>query len=204
MGRAVRTLLVLLFLAAFAAAAWVTVRGAQARGHLEEAADRVGRLQLQVTRGETDAAEETVRAVRRDVARARDLTGDPVWTTFARFPWGGQNLRAVTEATRAVDTLADDGLPALVRAGEGLRTLREEQEQGRQSPASVQLVVDEVRVVETSTDRARRIVEAVDRDHLVPAVDDALDDLLESLGTAREVGAGLAVDAGVQEGAAGG
>jgi hypothetical protein len=187
----VRTLLLLAFLAVFAAVAWVAVRGAQARTHLEDAVDGVSRLESRMARFEIDAARQTVAGIQDDTQQAHDLTSDPVWDLLALFPWGGQNLRAVGTATSSVNALAHEGLPALVEAGQGVVTFRERLAAGSLDAAPIEQIAEQVAVFDESLDKTQADVESIDRSYLVPAVDHALDDLAASLDVTGSVGAQL-------------
>jgi hypothetical protein len=201
MARAVKTLLLLAFLLLFAAVAWVAVRGAQARNHIEDAADGVTRLEREMSRLEIGDARATVREIQRDTDRARELTSDPVWGLLAMFPWGGQNLEAVETATASVDELADEGLPALVEAGQGLATFRGQLAAGNLDAASLQQVADQVAVLDASLESTRADIEAIDRSYLVRAVSRSLDDLAEGLDATEAVQRQLGEQA--QQGAGG-
>ena len=191
MGRAIRTLFVLAFLAVFVAVAWVAVRGAQARGHLEEAADGVTLLQRQLRQSQVDQAHQTLDGIQSDTAQARELTSDRVWRVVAQFPWGGQNLEAVGTATAAVDDLANTGLPALVDAADGVVTFRDQLGKGQLDAAALRQVVDKVAVLDTSLKATRGELDGIDRSYLIPAVDRAVDELRSSLDVAEQVGDGL-------------
>ena len=202
MARALKTLLLLAFLAVFAAVAWVAVRGAQARTHLEDAADGVSVLQRQGARLEVNAARQTVAEIQDDTERAHELTSDPVWEVLAAFPWGGQNLAAVGTATASVDGLAHEGLPALVQAAQGVVTFREQLAAGNLDAAPIEQVAQQVAVLDASLESTRAEIGAIDRSYLVRAVSQALDELSGSLDATEAVQAQL--DAQLQPGGAGG
>lgn len=191
MGRAIRTLFVLAFLAVFVAVAWVAVRGAQARGHLEEAADGVTLLQRQLRQSEVAQAHQTLDGIQSDTAQARELTSDRVWRVVAQFPWGGQNLEAVGTATAAVDDLANTGLPALVDAADGVVAFRDQLGKGQLDAAALGQVADKIAVLDTSLKATRVELDGIDRSYLIPAVDHAIDELRSSLDVAAQVGDGL-------------
>lgn len=195
MARVIRTLLVLLFLALFAAIAWVAIRGAQARGHLEDAANHVSKLQQQMKTLDTAAASDTVDTIQANTSKAYELTSDPVWDTLAKFPWGGQNLAAVTTATGAIDGLAHEGLPALVDAGDNLVTFRTELKNGNLDAAPLKQLASNVETLDTSLKQTRQEINGVDRRYLVRAVDHALDELNHSLDVAGSVGEQLSTSA---------
>jgi hypothetical protein len=192
MARVIRTLFVLLFLALFAAIAWVAIRGAQARGHLEDAANHVSKLQQQMKTLDTAAASDTVDTIQTHTSKAHELTSDPVWDTLAKFPWGGQNLAAVTTATSAVDGLAHEGLPALVDAGDNVITFRAELKNGNLDATPLKQLATNVETLDSSLTETRREINSVDRRYLVRAVNQALGELNRSLDVAGSVGEPLA------------
>jgi hypothetical protein len=199
--RAVRTVIVLLFLALFASVAWVAVRGAQARTHLEDAADGVTILQRQMRQLEVDEARTTVENIQESTTSARELTSDPVWRFLGGFPWGGQNLAAVRQATESVDDLAHEGLPALLGAGQSIVTFREQLAAGNLDAAPLQQVADDVGTLDRSLEDTQADLRAIDRRYLVRAISEALDDLTESLDGASAVGSQL--DSQLLQGAGG-
>jgi HAMP domain-containing protein len=195
MARAIRTLFLLLFLAVFASIAWVAIRGAQARGHLEDAANHVSKLQQQMKTLDTAAASDTVDTIQTHTTKAHELTSDPVWDTLAKFPWGGQNLAAVSTATSAVDDLAQEGLPALVNAGDNLVTFRAELKNGNLDATPLKQLATDVETLDTSLKQTRQEINGVERRYLVRAVSQALDELNRSLDVAGSVGEQLSTSA---------
>lgn len=187
MARAIRTLFLLLFLVLFAAVAWVAIRGAQARGHLEDAADGVTLLQRQMRQLEVDQARATLGEIQDHTEEARDLTSDPVWNTMARFPWGGQNLAAVGTATESVDELANDGLPALVEAGAGVQAFQAKLAAGELDASPLQQMAANVAVLDRALERTRDDIDSIDRRYVVRAISSALDELSRSLDVAGAV-----------------
>jgi hypothetical protein len=111
-------LLGLLLLLAFAAAAWIGVRGWLAKDHLEKAAALVPRLEQQALDGRAGTAD--LRALQRETGAARELTGDPVWSAAQHLPWVGDDLAAVRAASRAVDTVATRVVPPLLTVADTL------------------------------------------------------------------------------------
>jgi len=99
-------------------ATWVGVRGWLAKGHLENAAALVPRLEQQAREGH--ASPEDLRTLQRETRKARDLTGDPVWGGATHLPWVGDDLSAVRAAARAVDTVATRAVPPLLRVADTL------------------------------------------------------------------------------------
>ncbi|HET8617223.1 MAG TPA: DUF4012 domain-containing protein [Actinomycetales bacterium] len=93
--------------------AWLGARGWLAKRHLENAAVLVPRLEQQAEKGQPDRA--ALASLQDETESARRLTSDPVWRVASHLPWVGDDLSAVGAAARAVDTVADDAVPPLVR-----------------------------------------------------------------------------------------
>jgi hypothetical protein len=123
----VRTLLRLFFLLVLVLVllvGWVGVRGWLAKDHLETSADLVQRLQVQVERGNTVAAQRTLRDLQAHTASAVRLTGDVVWRGAGHLPFIGDDLQAVHTVAVTGHTLSTQALPALTAAAADINTLR--------------------------------------------------------------------------------
>ncbi|QLQ36109.2 DUF4012 domain-containing protein [Micromonospora robiginosa] len=97
------------------AGGWVTLRGWQARSHLVNAAGLAKDLSAQVLAGDVDRAQRTLSALQQQATAARGATGDPVWWLGQRTPYAGDDLTAVRQISVAVDDLARQAFPTLLR-----------------------------------------------------------------------------------------
>ncbi len=88
------------------AVAWVGVRGALAKGHLERAVADVSTLRSQLSRGDTSGAQGTAARLEDEASAARSLTSDPIWATSEYVPFFGTNLRAVRQIAGIVDDVS--------------------------------------------------------------------------------------------------
>lgn len=102
------------------AVAWVGVRGALAKGHLERAVSDVTTLRSQLGAGDTEAAQSTAQQLEDEASAARSLTGDPVWGAAEYVPFFGTNLRAVREVSVVVDDVATGAVSPVARVIDGL------------------------------------------------------------------------------------
>ncbi|WP_206750140.1 DUF4012 domain-containing protein [Cryobacterium lyxosi] len=94
------------------ASAWVGVRGWQAKTELEAAIPLAATIKSQAIAGDTEAAKASVTEMASHAARARELTGDPVWRAAEFVPFVGVNLNAVrTLAAVADDVITDAAMP---------------------------------------------------------------------------------------------
>ncbi|WP_166805454.1 DUF4012 domain-containing protein [Cryobacterium sp. Hb1] len=94
------------------AISWIGVRGWQAKTELEAAIPLAATIKSQALAGDTEAAKASVTEMASHTARARELTGDPVWRAAEFVPFVGVNLAAVrTLAVVADDVITDAAVP---------------------------------------------------------------------------------------------
>ncbi|TFB60257.1 DUF4012 domain-containing protein [Cryobacterium sp. Hz7] len=86
------------------AGAWVGIRGLKAKAELEAAMPLASTIKTQVLAGDSAAVSASVKSMAKHTARARDLTGDPVWRAAEFVPVVGANLKVV----RNLADVADD------------------------------------------------------------------------------------------------
>lgn len=173
-------------------AAWVGVRAWQATSHLQDAADRLPVLQEQLVALDVDAARTTVGLLREDTSAAAALSGDPVTSAAAAFPFGGQNLAALQEGSTAGDALLRDGGPGLLAAAEAAKAFTGGLAEGDLDPGSLRDAADGLERLQAALERARAEVDAIDRRYLLDGVEAALAELEASLRLTDEVGSDLA------------
>lgn len=110
--------------AVVAMVAWVGVRGALARGHLEAARGELAALERQVLAGQAPAGARlraSVAHIRAQTRAARGLTSDPVWTLAGQVPAVGCPFAAAHALARAADDAAGQVLPPLATVSGALR-----------------------------------------------------------------------------------
>ncbi|MEU2666281.1 DUF4012 domain-containing protein [Micromonospora sp. NBC_01740] len=95
---------------------WVGFRGWQARAHLLNSAGLARELSAQVVGGDTARAQRTLAALQEQSGSARAATGDPGWWVGRHAPYAGDNLAAVRQISVAIDDLARQAFPPLLRA----------------------------------------------------------------------------------------
>ncbi|MFI5490249.1 DUF4012 domain-containing protein [Micromonospora echinaurantiaca] len=96
-------------------AGWVGFRGWQARAHLVNAAGLARELSAQVVGGDTARAQRTLAALQEQSGAARAATADPGWWVGRRAPFAGDDLAAVRQISIAIDDLARQAFPSLLR-----------------------------------------------------------------------------------------
>ncbi|MGW3604121.1 DUF4012 domain-containing protein [Micromonospora sp. NPDC005161] len=172
---------------------WIGFRGWQARAHLLNAAGLARELSAQVVGGDTDRALRTLAALQEQSGAARAATADPAWKLGRRTPIAGDDLGAVRQIAVAIDELARQEIPTLLRMD--LTSLVPTE--GRLDLARLSGASAELSRVDGAVQRTRRDLAAVPADRLVSQIRQALTDLrgeidrLAGLTTAADQGARL-------------
>jgi len=165
------------------AAGWVGLRGWQARGHLENAADLARELSRQVLAGQTAQARRTLAALQQQTAAARSRTGDLGWQAAANTPYGGRTLTAVHGLAEGIDELARRAFPPLVELDPGVLLPRD----GRIDLGALREVLPTVGRVDTVVREVRDRVARLPTDGLAGSVRDAIRETRTELDRLAEV-----------------
>lgn len=152
---------------------WVGFRGWQARAHLLNAAGLARELSAQVVGGDTARAQRTLAALQEQAGKARAATGDPGWWLGRHTPYAGDNLAAVRQIAVAIDDLARQAFPLLLRTD--LTSLVPAG--GRLDVAGLRTVSAELTTVNSAVQGTRSSLAVVPTDGLVSQVRQALVDL---------------------------
>nr|WP_245724556.1 DUF4012 domain-containing protein [Micromonospora citrea] len=152
---------------------WVGFRGWQARAHLLNAAGLARELSAQVVGGDTARAQRTLAALQEQAGKARAATDDPGWWLGRHTPYAGDNLAAVRQISVAVDDLARQAFPLLLRTD--LTSLVPEG--GRLDVARLKALSAELSTVNSAVQGTRDNLAVVPTDGLVSQVRQALADL---------------------------
>ncbi len=152
---------------------WVGFRGWQARAHLVNAAGLARDLSAQLVSGDTERAHRTLAALQEQAGAARRATDDPGWWLGRQAPYAGDNLVAVRQIAVAIDALARDAFPPLLRAD--LTTLLPRE--GRLDVRQLSGLSAELRTVDAAVRQTRDSLAGVPTAGLVAQVRQALTDL---------------------------
>ncbi|MBZ5734889.1 DUF4012 domain-containing protein [Nocardioides sp. TRM66260-LWL] len=120
--RLLRVLLVAVVLVG-AWAAWTGWLAWTARGDLTSASADAQRLRAAVTSGDRGAADAAAADLRGHTRGAADATGGWAWGLATLLPRYGDDAAAVRAASRALAGLAEDGVPGLLKASDGVDAL---------------------------------------------------------------------------------
>ncbi|HEX8630068.1 MAG TPA: DUF4012 domain-containing protein, partial [Catenuloplanes sp.] len=134
--------------------------GVQARDHLQRAAGLVAQLREEVT-ADPAAAARTLAALQRQTRAARETTDDPLWRLGRGVPLAGDDLAAVQTVAIALDELATDGLPPLVRTAEHLNVAALAPAGGRVNLDGLRRAAPQLVAADAAVRRARDRITAI-------------------------------------------
>jgi hypothetical protein len=142
-----------------------------------------GLAQARDTAGlEAAAAELTTHA---DAALA--ATDDPIWTLVEQVPVFGENLSAVRKTTAAVHILVDDALPPAIQLLGVIDINKLGLKDGRIDLSAYQAALPMIPALRDAVGAAQTEVADINRDNLVPQVDDAIGEIVGVLDQAAPV-----------------
>lgn len=155
-------------------AAIVVAEAASVRDDLDTAQALLSTMQSTLVTGDTGQLEAAAAEVAERVSHAGQTVQSPLWEAGSIIPAVGANLRAITELTASVQTLATDALPpgsvilsklsvdkiALADGGVDLQPFRESQ-------SSIPLVT-------AAFAKARGQIDAIDTTELLPSVAESI------------------------------
>lgn len=142
-----------------------------------------GLAQARDTAGlEAAAAELTTHA---DAALA--ATNDPIWTLVEQVPVFGENLSAVRKTTAAVHILVDDALPPAMELLGVVDINNLGLKDGRIDLSAYQAALPMIPALRDAVAAAQAEVADINRDNLVPQVDDAIGEIVGVLDQAAPV-----------------
>ncbi|MDM4718823.1 DUF4012 domain-containing protein [Micromonospora sp. WMMA1363] len=154
-------------------AGWVGLRGWQARAHLVNAAGLARDLNAQLVAGDAGRAQRTLAALQEQSGAARRATGGPGWWLGGRTPYAGDDLVAVRRIAVALDDLAREAFPPLLRADLSTMLPRE----GRLDVQRLRVLSTDLEAIDAAVQRARSDLADVPAGDLVAPVRQALADL---------------------------
>jgi hypothetical protein len=96
-------------------AAWITVRGLEARRDLQAASTGISQVRLDLLAADSTQAQSDLAGAAEQARAARSATHDPVWTIAGHVPFLGRPVRAVAGIAQVSSDLTDGPLPVLVR-----------------------------------------------------------------------------------------
>jgi hypothetical protein len=165
-------------------AAWLVVRGREAKVAVAQLQIDGTQLQRQLTAYDLKAAGPTLTKVRLDSARAHQLTGDPVWGLAGNIPVLGRNLRAARDVSSVVANLTSASKP-LESVLPRLDPSQSVADHGRVDTAALSQIANTLPAVSAAVSSGAVTVGELDPKQLRPDVASGVTTLNQALETAR-------------------
>jgi hypothetical protein len=105
---------------------WLAGTAILLHGEIGQLRSGLTQLRAQVEAGDVSGAKTTAKSLQQHAHRAHLLSSGPAWATAASVPYAGEPFTTIRGAAAAVAELADEALPGLIEATDGLdpKTLR--------------------------------------------------------------------------------
>lgn len=166
---------------ALAAASWLGTRATTIKNELEATAQLIPVLKAGIAANDTQGVRATADQLRAHAAKARETSGDPLWTLATSVPWVGANFAAISEVARSADDVATLGVGPLAKVYDSL-------DWGSLLPSSKGTNLDPIREASPGVSAAAHAVRAsaerldrIDAGSLWPQVADPLTRAREQL-----------------------
>lgn len=164
-----------------AAGAWLALRAVQLASVLGDVGETARELQQAADDADAERASALVPVLQEQTADAVALTDDPLWSLAGGLPVLGDDVRAVTTVSTALDDLARDALPPLARAAGAVSPEALRPVDGRVDLAPVTASAPDLRTAAEGAREAADAVAAIETDSLVAALSDRLAPLVDGL-----------------------
>jgi hypothetical protein len=169
-----------------ALAAWMVVRGVEAKNHLMRAASDVTALQHQADAGDVAAQRITLAQLQGETRAARSETSDPVWRAVGLVPLLGRNDTAIATLAASVDDLAEHALPPLVAAAATVNLHQLAPRGGHLDVTALQRAAGSVTTADQAVRQVLERVDALSTSGLLPPVRSAVEQLRVDLHSAAQ------------------
>jgi len=149
---------------ALAFTAW---QGVRAKDALDAAVIQVRDLRDEIAAGDVDKASATLAELQRSSHTARSSTDGLVWDALAALPVLGRNVEAVQVAARAVDEIAGEALPPVVKVAESINVKVFTPAGGRFDLDAMTKLAPSVTTASKVLSSSKRDIDAIDVDQLL-------------------------------------
>lgn len=163
---------------------WVVVRGLIARDQLLGAMPLVEDVKQVATTGRFEELGPLADELAARTATAAALTSDPVWRAMEVVPWAGPNLAAFREAADAIDTVAGDALPPLADLAADLDLASFMPVDGRIDVDAIAALQPQFAEAADAMERAKQTADGIDTAGTIPQIAEAVDQLVDIVGSA--------------------
>ncbi|HEY2297671.1 MAG TPA: DUF4012 domain-containing protein [Jatrophihabitans sp.] len=170
-----------LVLVLLAAVLWLLYSGFRARTQLEAVRAGVHSLRADIAAGDLAGARADAHELQQHADQAYDLTTGPVWAGAAALPYFGDPLDTAREITSGVHSIADQALPALVRAADTLNADSLRKPDGSIDVAAIRAVSPGLDAATGVLTRATSAIDASSGRTWLGSVNSARSDLLDQL-----------------------
>jgi hypothetical protein len=128
-----------------------------------------------------EAATTTLADLQRHTERARDMTGGAVWRAAARAPWLGDDVTAARTAVAVIDDVAQDVMPPLVQAAQGIDPSALAPKDGAVDLAPLQAAAPHLAEAEAAMQAAEHEVAKIDTSGVHPRIAGPVQQLREAI-----------------------
>ena len=174
--------LLALLLVALAVFAWQAVTASRALLHARETGETV---QQQISSGDFDAADRSLRTLRSETGRAHGATDGVLWDLGRHLPYLGRDIGAVQAVSAVLDTATRDNAPIALELSKAVDEGRFRPQGGRIDLAEVERLTPSVRRAADSIDRASAQLAGTRADELLFPFNDLVGDLQTQVDRAR-------------------
>jgi hypothetical protein len=157
------------------------------RDDLEAAKSRLGNVTELVRSGDSEQFTAVATEVLQYTTDADEIVQGPLWEYAAWVPFVGQNIAAIRDTTEATHVLVRDALPASFTVLGAMQRENIRFERGGFNLATFRQALDALPAVDAAFAEAQRKVSGIDRDQLLPFVDDAVGQVIEVIDQAAPV-----------------
>jgi len=153
----------------------------QARDALNDARRGVEGLREALTQGNAEQADEALATVQEASASARWNTRGPIWWLASQLPAVGNDVGAVRTVSEVADDIAQDVLPDVVAAGEGVSPASFQPTEGRVGLAGIAAAVPHLRDARDALDPSVARALALDPESLTDQIAEPVRELQAQL-----------------------
>lgn len=156
----------------------------QVRDDLMEAKARLTEIVPVVKTGDMTPLNDTASAVLELTARAQQTVDSPLWDIAGGVPFVGENVVAVSEATRATHVIVRDAMPIAVDLASSIDPDELMREDGGIDIEPLRLVAQKLPEIKAAFAEAEGHIERIDREAVLPLIDDSVGQLVDVMAQA--------------------
>lgn len=151
----------------------------QVRDDLQAAKARITEVVPLVKAGQTDAVAATASDVLKLTQNADEIVDGPLWQVAAAVPFVGQNVAAVSETTKATHVLVRDAMPIALELLATVDVKNLSVEGGGINLQPFRDIQPKLPAIKAAFSEAKAHVDTIDRDAILPFVDENIGQLID-------------------------